>query len=65
MASWPLCIVSDRRGEWSQCEEDAALLPVTGPAHGLHRPTCVSNREETIPNVVFVLAGAVLGMRAH
>lgn len=59
--SSPLCIVSGRRGEWSQCEEGAAALPVTGPAHVLKRPTCVSKREETIPNVVFVLPSAALG----
>lgn len=60
MPSWPLCIVSDGRGEWSQCEEGAALLPVTGPAHVLKQPTCVSKREEMIQNAVFVLPGVVL-----
>lgn len=51
MPSSPLCIVRDRRGEWSQCEERQALLPVTGPAHVLKWPTCVSKREEMIQNV--------------
>lgn len=53
MPSSPLCIVSDRRGEWSQCEEGAALFPANVPAHVLKRPPCVSKREEMIQNVVF------------
>lgn len=43
-----------------QCEEGAAVFPVTGPAHALNRPTCVRKREEMIQNVVFVAPGAVL-----
>lgn len=53
MPSWLLCIVSDRRGEWPQCEEGPALFPANVPAHVLTRPPCVSKREEMIQNVVF------------
>lgn len=60
MPSSPLCIVSDRRGEWSQCEEGAALFPANVPAHVLKRPPCVSKREEMIQNVVFFHPSVVL-----
>lgn len=46
MPSSLLCIVSDRRGEWTQCEEGAALFPANVPARALRRPPCVSKREE-------------------
>lgn len=50
MPSSLLCIVHDSRGEWSQCEEGAALFPVNVPAHVLQQPSCGSKREEMIQN---------------
>lgn len=56
MASSPLCIVSDRRGEWSQCEDGSLPLgPLTSPTGPL-----VRKRAETAPNAVFVGGGVVL-----